>query len=248
MFLISSSDYAIRKTKKKGRAVFAKHDITMGTVIGDYTGTIVRPEDENEGKDGLYTMEGGKRYDIIAYPNGNGLHCVNHSCASNAGIYPYRGHQLFIALRKIFAGEEITINYTLGKADSDETITCEEHACHCGSKFCTASMHDAEETFVAWEKFLKKQFGSDYNKLPGKYGTQLQPLDHYPAFIENDYPKMYDIFGSEKKSAMQYNDTILPTMTELRKRIRKTGKNAAFPKLRMIVEGVKNGFLLITCL
>ena len=245
MFLIPASSYRIKTTAKKGRAVFATREIAPDTVIGDYTGTIVHPEDEDEKNTGLYTIEGGKKYDIIASPKEKGLHCINHSCAPNAAIYPYRGHMLFIALRKIFSGEELTIGYMLGKADKDETITCEEHACYCGSRFCTGSMHDKEETFATWEKFLKKQFGPAYNTLPGAYGTKLPPLEKYPATITEDHPDLYNLFGSEKKPALKYNDKILPAVAELRRRIHETGQRPSFPMFDITINGVKNGILLV---
>lgn len=244
MFFIPQSWYTIKILKKKGRGVFALRDIPAGTVLGDYTGKLVRPEDEDEEKEGLYTIEGGERYDILADPKEKGLHCINHSCAANSGIYPYRGHMLFITVRKIFKGEEITINYMLGKAEKDEPMTCEEHACYCASKFCTGTMHDAEETFATWHQFLKKQFGPAYKKLPAAYGAQIPLLDIYPASIEMDYPKIHNLFGSEKKSPESYTDASLPSLAELRKRIHETGRRINFPKLGITVDGIKNGFLL----
>lgn len=243
MFLILASSYRIKTTAKKGRAVFATQEIPPGTVIGDYSGTIVRPEDEDEEKTGLYTIEGGKKYDIIANPKDNGLHCINHSCAPNSGIYPYKGHMLFIALRKIFSGEEITIGYMLGKADNDETITCEVHACECGSRYCTGSMHDKEESFKTWEKFLKKQSGPAYEKLPGAYGAKMPELASYPTTIAGDHPDIYNIFAAEKKPAISYTDSRIPSVAELRKRIKETGQRLSFSKLGMTVNAIKNGVI-----
>ena len=44
MFLIPNSWYAIKTIKKKGRGVFATRTIDPGTVIGDYLGTITKPD------------------------------------------------------------------------------------------------------------------------------------------------------------------------------------------------------------
>src|SRR5579872_260473 len=120
MFLIPASSYRIKKLGKKGRGVFANCDIPANQVIGVYAGIIMRPKDEDEQKNGLYTMLGGERFDVLANPKDIGVHLVNHSCANNCDIYPYRGYMLYVATRKIFEGEEISVNYMLGKADASE--------------------------------------------------------------------------------------------------------------------------------
>jgi hypothetical protein len=150
---------------------------------------------------------------------------------------------LFIAIRKVFKGEEITINYMLGKADKDEPMTCAAHACYCGSRFCSGSMHDAEETFAAWEQFLKKQSGSAYTKLPSPYGTPMPELESYPMMIREDFPTIHDLFGSERKQPLAYADAALPSLLELRKRIRETGRSLKFPKFHMTILGIKKNFL-----
>ncbi len=247
MFIIPRAWYEIKTLKSKGRGIFATHDIAPGVTIGDYIGTIIRPKDENEKRDGLYTMSGCERYDMLANPKKEGIHFINHSCAANCGIYPYRGHMLYVATRYIFKGEEITVNYMLGKADkSEKGITCELHACHCGSRICTGSMHEDETDYESWDALMKRESGSWQKRIPGKYGTQLSLLEKYPASIELDAIKeyQYNAFGSEKKSPIIYKSTALPSLAELRKQIRKTGRQAAFQKLHFTIYGIRNGFLL----
>jgi len=245
MFLIPPSSYTIRTTKKKGRGVFAAQDIKPGSVIGDYIGVIVRPEDEDEKRDGLYTMSGGDRFDILASPKQPGIHLINHGCAQNCVMYPYRGHTLFIALRHIFAGEELILNYMLGEAD-EKHIPCSFHACHCGSKICTGSMHDSERDYEAWEKLTRHAAKGWLSKMPGKYGEKFMPLDRYPVTVDIDHEKIgqFNIFGSEKKSPVSLKDTMLPTLAELRKKIRDTGRQLTFPKLHIRIYGVQNDRLI----
>src|SRR5271156_946613 len=115
MFLIPSSWYRVKQLKRRGRGVFVLHDIEPGTVIGDYLGKIVKPYSNNEKKHGLYDMQCGLYYDVVADPKKVGVHFINHSCANNVEMYPYHGgHVLFVAIRKIFKGEELGINYGLG--------------------------------------------------------------------------------------------------------------------------------------
>jgi hypothetical protein len=249
MFIIPKTDYAIRSSRKKGRGAFALKDIEAGTVIGDYIGTIIKSDSNDEKVNGLYDMRGGVRYDILADPKEDGIHLINHSCANNCDAYPYGGHILYVALRKIFKGEEITVNYGLGGAD-EKDITCGMHACHCNSKICTGTMHEAEERYDAWydawEKLVKRNFGAWYRKVPGRYGERLRLLEAYPATIDVSQLDIYpSIFGSEAKPAQKCSDTKLPSLSKIRERIRKTGKRPAFPKLDLVVDGIRDGILLV---
>jgi hypothetical protein len=245
MFLIPPSSYTIKTLKKKGRGVFAARDLEPGTVIGDYLGTIMHPDKENEKKDGLYSMGAGEKYDILGNPKVKGIHFVNHSCANNCDVYPYQGHLLFFTLRKIFKGEELSINYWLSPGD-DEDITCAEHACYCGSKLCKGTMHDPAINVDDWERLVKKEFGARYKKVPGKYGTQFQPLASYPQYIRPQDQSIYhyDIFGSESKPAAMFQDASIPTALELEKRIRESGRQLSFPKLHLGILGTQNNILL----
>lgn len=246
MFLIPHSQYVVKKIKDKGRGVFAAQDIEAGTVIGDYLGILIKPNSNDEKKNGLYDMSGGEKYDILANPKVEGVHFVNHSCANNCDIYPYKGHMLLFALRKIFKGEELSLSYWMYAPYEKET-TCDMHACYCGSEICTGSMHHAAMNFDSWEKLVKKEFGRCYNELPGKYGDELLPLTKYPKSIKQNGVKIYEfsIFGSEIKPAEKYEDNTLPAMTELQKRIRETGKQLSFTKLKMIIYGIRDGILLV---
>ena len=248
MFLLPKSSYTVRTLKKTGRGVFATRDIKAGTVIGDYIGTIIKSDSNDENKNGLYDMRGGLKYDILANPKKDGIHLINHSCANNCDAYPYRGHVLYVALRKIYKGEEITVNYGLGGADEDD-IVCKKHACHCGSRICSGTMHEDEAQYnpwyEAWEKLIKQQFGRWYRSVPGKYGSELPALSSYPSYIKTDDPKIYpSILGSEKKSPLICRDTALPSLIELRKRIRKSGRRLSFPRLHFVLYGIKNNLLL----
>lgn len=245
MFLLPDSYYTVKKTKYKGRGVFAAKDIEASSVIGDYLGKIIKKDSNDEIKDGLYDMAGGTKYDVLANPKIKGVHFINHSCANNCDVYPYKGHMLFFALRKIFKGEELSFNYWLYAPD-EKTTTCDTHACYCESRICLGTMHHAAGNFDAWEDFVKKEFGVAYTKLPGKYGEQLPPLETYPVSVDlnkkNSYD--YDIFGSEAKPAEMYSDAALPTTIELKKRIRETGKHLSFSKLHVTIYGIRDAMLV----
>ena len=164
-------------------------------------------------------------------------------------MYPYRGHILYFAIRKIFKGEEVTVNYGLGPSE-EKHIACALHACHCGSEICTGTMHESdgafEEWYGPWEKLVKKNFGTAYKKLPGKYGDKVLPLDIYPASIKVNDPKIYpNVFGAEKKSPISCPDKKLPTLSEIRKKIGQTGRRLLFSNLGITIYGIRDGILLI---
>lgn len=244
MFLIPKTSYSIQRTNHKGRGAFATRDIGAGTIIGDYLGTVMRPEDEDEEDGGLYTIEGGKYYDILANPKKEGIHLINHSCASNCVIYPYQGHMLYVAARKIFKDDEITVDYWLGRPDGD-TVTCTKHACHCGSRLCTGTMHNNTLNIGAWYSLVKKQFGGQFNRVPVPYGKVTPPLKYYSRSIMLNRLFYKDIFGTETKSPLRYKDNSLPALIELRKRIRSTGRCLYFPKLHIAVDGIRNNEVLV---
>lgn len=185
MFLLADDYWQIKKTKEKGYGVFAKRQIKAGTTIGDYLGKVIKTAEYDLASDkkGLYLMYFSDQASI--YPNLKkpGIHLLNHSCTPNCWIYTYHGHTLFFALRKIKAGEELTISYLLSPLED----TCKNcpHTCKCKSKFCTGTMHLSKAKYEKWQKWqnLKKK----KTKTPKTiFGKNLQKLTSYPKTIPNN--------------------------------------------------------------
>jgi uncharacterized protein len=107
---LTHSEYLeVRKSPGKGRGVFARKDIKKGTVF-ETVPMIVFANDECEGtKMATYVFEWTKTTSAIALGYGS---LYNHSYQPNARYYDGRGQtKIFMALRDIKAGEEITVNY-----------------------------------------------------------------------------------------------------------------------------------------
>lgn len=153
MFLISRDYYQVKKTKNKGRGVFAKKEIKTKTIIGEYTGTKVKIEEYDLEKDkiGLYLMFLNDKYAIYPDLTKVDIHLINHSCEPNCWIVNHNGKVYFFALRDIKVGEELTISYLL--PPKDKTCNPCPHNCKCGSKNCTGIMHLSEVKFKKWQKF-----------------------------------------------------------------------------------------------
>lgn len=156
MFLIDHNYYQIKKTKNKGRGVFAKKTIKAKTIIGEYTGELVEIEkyDLEKDKDGLYLMFLDDKYAIYPDLKSEDIHLINHSCDPNSWIFNTKGKVYFFTLRDIKVGEELTISYLL--PPKDKTCNPCPHDCYCGSEKCTGTMHQSAESFNSWQKFQKK--------------------------------------------------------------------------------------------
>lgn len=184
MFLISDDYWQIQKTKEKGYGVFAKKEIKKGTIIGDYLGKVIKTAEYDLGRDkkGLYLMYFTDQTSI--YPNLKkpGTHLLNHSCSPNCWIYTFKGHTLFFAIRKINPQEELTISYLLSPKDEN----CKDcpHDCKCKSKFCTGTMHLAQDKYEKWQRFQNKQKKTKAAKVV--FGKNLPKLTTYPKIEIHD--------------------------------------------------------------
>lgn len=237
MFL-SPSLYAVRKVPKKGRAVFALHDIPAGTIIGDYVGTLTHPDDEDEKKTGLYTLGLNDKTDVLADPKKPGVHLINHSCMPNCGMAPAdEGHTVYVAVRRIFKGEELTVDYLMSPPD-DETTPC-PHTCHCGTLFCRGTMHSNFEISDAWEAYYKKKQKKYYRRRLGLFGTELAPLSKYPKHVPDN--PLWDIFAHTTKKAITVRGAKFPNEKSVRELLRVNGAPLKFVELGFEVIGVLNG-------
>jgi len=113
MALMQSEAVMVRNIKGKGRGVFARRPIEKGEII-ERVPVIVLPVEQvgdDPGRHDLaaYVFEWGRRTVALALGYGS---LYNHSYEPNAR-YENLGvrTKLFVALREIAAGEEITVNY-----------------------------------------------------------------------------------------------------------------------------------------
>ncbi len=237
MILLPRSSWEIKTTQKKGRGVFAKKNITAGTVIGDYIGKVIKTAEEDtvETDEGLYLMyyhDYASLYPIDVHAPG--IHLLNHSCDPNCWMYTYKGHTLFFSLRHIFAGEELTASYLLSPQENCNHCP---HVCRCESPFCTHTMHLSQERFDQWNEFNEKETKKT-KRARIRYGKELPRLSSYPETISDN--AIYPLLGSLEKEPIIDTNKKLPSRKELRKRIRDTGRTIAFPFLKTIVLGIKN--------
>lgn len=241
MFLIPENSWEVRKTAQKGRGVFAKKDIPAGTIIGDYLGTVIHPKDEDQidDEENFYLMYYHDTASIFPDLTKPGIYLLNHACTPNTWMYTYRGHTLFFALRHIFPGEELTINYLLSPQD-DLCSPC-THLCSCDSVICHQTMHLSKKRYEFWSEFHNKEMQATKPERI-RYGKELKGLEKYPK-APKDHP-VYDLFGSQQEKPEKMDSTKLPPIKELRKIIKETGRTLLFPKLNLHILGVSDNQLV----
>lgn len=185
MILLDESSWEVKEIKNKGKGIFAKKSITKGTIIGDYLGKIIRPEEAIVDESNFYLMYYSDRAVITPDLKTNGVHLLNNSCEPNSWLYIYKGHTLAFALRDIKKGEEITIPYLL----SPQTEHCNPcpHICLCGELNCSGTMHMGVEKYKKWRSITDKQ-SRETRREKIVYGKELKKLSSYPK-IKNDYIK-----------------------------------------------------------
>ena len=113
MFLLPEVYWEIKKTKNKGRGVFANKPIRQGVVIGDYVGKVVQLKDvdfEKEKKN-LYLMYYDDETGIYPDLKKPDIYLLNHSCSPNCWMIRLKNHTIVFALENIRKGSELTLAY-----------------------------------------------------------------------------------------------------------------------------------------
>lgn len=118
-----------------GLGLFATKPIKRSVYIATYRGRRISAEEAArlEARGSRYMFEINSRWTIDGSPRWNLARYFNHSCRPNAKPVGRNGGIVFVALRRIEPGEEITIDY--GKEYLDYFIA--EGGCrcnHCRSK------------------------------------------------------------------------------------------------------------------
>jgi uncharacterized protein len=114
-----------------GLGLFATKLIKRAAYITTYRGRRISTEesDQRERRGAKYMFELNRRWVIDGSPRWNVARYINHSCGPNAKPVVRRGRIVFVALRSIAPGEEITYNY--GREYFDYFLR--ETGCRCTS-------------------------------------------------------------------------------------------------------------------
>jgi SET domain-containing protein len=136
MKLTLAPGLAIRKSAIQGKGCFATRAFTARKKIAEYSGERISNAEAKRRafRAKLRICEINNRWSLDGSRGGNGTHYINHSCQPNAYMKILYGHILFIALRDITPGEEITIDY-------ESTLHSDSKRCICGADTCRGTIN-----------------------------------------------------------------------------------------------------------
>ena len=122
----------IRRSKIHRYGVFAGEPIPANRKVIEYTGQRLNRKQAKIRGDGDFTY----LFALDAYwtldgaVGGSGAEIINHSCNPNLVSRIMKGHVLYMSLRAIRRGEELTVNYNFDK--DVRTFPCSCGAASCG--------------------------------------------------------------------------------------------------------------------
>lgn len=130
---------SVQKSAIEGKGCFATTHFQGRRKIAEYTGERITNAEANRraSRRRLRICAIDNRWSLDGSRGGNGTHYINHSCEPNAYMQVLYGHVLFIALRDILPGEEITIDY-------QSTLHSNKKRCICGAKSCRGTINKPE--------------------------------------------------------------------------------------------------------
>jgi SET domain-containing protein len=126
----------IKKSPIEGKGCFSVAQFRRGRRIAEYTGQKITNAEANRRarRRRLRICAINSRWSLDGSRGGNGTHYINHSCEPNAYMKILYDHILFIALRDIEPGEEITIDY-------ESTLHSNKKRCICGAPSCRGTIN-----------------------------------------------------------------------------------------------------------
>jgi SET domain-containing protein len=107
----------IRRSKIHRYGVFAGQRIPANRKVIEYTGKRLNRKEAKIRGDGDYTylFAVDPYWTLDGAVDGSGAEIINHSCSPNLVSRIQKGHVLYMSLRSIKPGEELTVNYNFDK-------------------------------------------------------------------------------------------------------------------------------------
>ena len=150
-----SAKTAVKASAIHGRGLFATVDIPAGEIVAVKGGHIITRDLLRQLAPQLGAAEVQIADDLFISPvteeeRDASMIFSNHSCEPNVGL---RGQIVFVAMRDIRAGEELTHDWAM--TDDDESST----ECRCGAATCRGTI-----TGKDWQRVeLQKRYGDSFS-------------------------------------------------------------------------------------
>jgi hypothetical protein len=126
---------SIRKSKIHRFGVYAEERIPANRKVIEYTGERLNRRETKRRGEGEYTylFTLDEYWTLDGAFGGSGAEIINHSCEPNVVSRIMKGHIIYMSLRTIEPGEELTVDYNFEYV-GDRT------SCACGSITCRSVM------------------------------------------------------------------------------------------------------------
>lgn len=168
-----SAKTEVKESPIHGRGLFARHHIAEGEIVAVKGGRIITGEVLRRLQAQLGSAEIQIDDDLFICPTtaeerDGSMIFSNHSCEPNIGV---RGQIVFVAMREIRAGEELTHDWAM--TDDDDTAM----QCACGSDECRGTI-----TGKDWQlPQLQHRYGNHFSAyLLRKIGARNASLEPAP--------------------------------------------------------------------
>lgn len=128
-------DIVIRRSKIHRYGVYANETIPANRKVIEYTGLRLNRKQAAAIESGQYTylFAVDNYWTLDGARGGSGAEIINHSCEPNLISRVMKGHVLYMSLREIQKGEELTIDYNF--SDLKELTPCS-----CGASKCRGTI------------------------------------------------------------------------------------------------------------
>ena len=126
---------SIRRSRIHRYGVYAREAIPANRKVIEYTGERITATEARHWDVGRYTylFELDDEWTIDGAVGGSGAEIINHSCDPNLISRVMKGHILYMSLRTIRLGEELTIDYSFSELT-------EPTRCCCGASICLGTI------------------------------------------------------------------------------------------------------------
>ena len=124
----------VGRSKIHGLGVYADQDIPPNRKVIEYKGEKISMKEARKRGHTPYLFVLNDSSMIDGAVHGSGAELVNHSCAPNLVTRIFKGHIVYMSLRSIRKGEELTIDYNYDH--TDETVRC-----ICGAPGCRGTIN-----------------------------------------------------------------------------------------------------------
>jgi len=123
--------YRLRAAESKIHrwGIYAGEDIPANRKVIEYRGEKIGPREAKRRGSTPYLFVLDDYWTIDGGVGGSGAELVNHSCHPNLVSRIMKGHIIYMSLRPIHKGEELTVDYNYD--ETDETMRCS-----CGHRHC----------------------------------------------------------------------------------------------------------------